>query len=208
MKLLTSVCALCLLTPASLAAAGDPYAGLDLEINQVIWSNPAVAASYPTTPSGINLRLGDRFFKNIAAEIAYSESDGYGYSSNAVTNGVDATTSDRLALRSLQLDSYAFFPLGSNWFQPFLTAGVAYDEANARIRTVTQGTNSKGVDILVASSTSLFRDQELDWRAGFGMEFVPIEDFSVRVTARYQPYSFAGHMSGGTTLGIGLNIGL
>jgi opacity protein-like surface antigen len=211
-KLLTSVCAFFLLAPASLAAAGDPYAGLDLDINQVIWRDPTVAASYPTSPSGINLRLGDRIFKNIAAEIAYSQSDGY--SATTTNNATGATMSNRLALRSLQLDSYAFLPLGSSWFQPFLTAGLAYDEANARLRTVTQGINGKGVDILTATSTPLpgFGTkgiaQELDWRAGFGMELVPMDDFSVRFTARYSPYTFAGNMSGGVTFGIGLNVGL
>ena len=133
-KFLASVCAFFALAPACLAATGDPYVGLDLNIDQVIWRDPAIAVSYPTNPSGINLRLGDRIFKNIAVELGYSISDGY--SAQTTDNATGAVQSNRLSMQSLQLDTLAFWPLGGTWFQPFATIGLGYDNANAHVRNV------------------------------------------------------------------------
>lgn len=207
MKFLTSVCVFFVLAPASWAATGDPYVGLDLNIDQVIWSNSTIAATYPTQNSGGTFRIGDRIWDDVAVELGYSNS--YGSAPVTSSAGISNKLSNRLALRALQLDGLAFFPLGKGWFQPFVTAGLAYDEASARLRTITTTYDSKTkLNVITIISTPYFDKSEIDWHAGLGMEVVPMDGLSVRFTARYIPYSFAGHMSGGVTFGLGLNIGI
>lgn len=206
MKFLISACAFFLVAQSCWAATGDLYGGLDLDIDQVVWKDPTIATTYPNNASGATLRLGDRIMDDVAVELGYTNS--YGSSPYASTAGVDNKLSNRLALREFQLDGFAFLPLGQGWFQPFVTAGIGYDEASARLRTITITTNTNGTSTTNITSTPFFDNSEIDWRAGIGMEFVPADGFSLRFTARYEPYGFGGHMTGGTLLGIGLNASL
>jgi opacity protein-like surface antigen len=206
-KFLTSVCVFFILAPASWAATGDPYVGLDLDIDQVVWRDSAIAATYPTSNSGGTFRIGDRILDNLAVELGYTNS--YGSTIVPSSTGVDNKLSNRLALRELQLDGLAYMPLGKGWFQPFVTAGLAYDEASARLRTITSTYDSTTkLNVNTITSTPYFDKSEIDWRVGFGMEFVPMDGLSARFTVRYAPYSFGGHMAGGVTFGLGLNIGI
>lgn len=200
------------LAGASVPSMAQVYLGLDTRIDEIAWHDPA-AANYPEDTMGAALHIGDRFSPYLGAEFGYSNS--YGELNYTQTNTANPSVpitegvSDRLSIREFQLDNFAYLPLGPDgWVQPFVTFGAAYSDANARLRYATDSINSSGAQIKSYSFAPFFRRQELDWRSGFGVQFQPLDAISLRFLVRYQPYSFKSEMSGGATLGFGLNAAL
>jgi len=188
------------------------YLGLDTRIDEISWHDSA-AANYPQDTMGASFHIGDRFSPYFGTELGYSDS--YGELNYTPTNTSNQTTpiaegiSDRLTIREFQLDNFAYLPLGpEGWVQPFATLGAAYSDANARVRMTTESSDSSGNETKTYTFTPFFRKRELDWRIGFGVQFQPLDAISLRFLMRYQPYSFKSEMSGGATLGLGLNAAL
>ena len=185
--------------PADAAASdSDFYIGLDGRIDQLYWKD-SVDTHYPQSIMGLGLRLGYHFSPYLATEIGLSESSD--------ENKEIDIKADRwryhMTMREAQFDVFAYLPLGeTGWFKPFLTAGLAYAEGNARLRQEIDSTTTIGTTAV--TYTTLFNKGEIDWRAGFGLEANLSDSLTGRIYVRYQSYSF-GAMDGGTTFGFTLN---
>ncbi|MGB8602508.1 MAG: outer membrane beta-barrel protein [Rhizomicrobium sp.] len=207
------------------AASGDQtgfYIGLDGRIDQISWKSKNFDATYtgtskgssstttgstssdyfPEAPMGVGLRLGYRFSPYLSAELGISDS----YDENRIMDNDSNKLRYRMSIREIQLDGYAFWPLGaSGRFRPFLTAGLAYASGDARMRADILGTDGSGDENDTMTTTHYFQRHEVDWRAGMGLEIGITETVNGRVYVRYQPYSFGGALDGGATLGFSLN---
>lgn len=212
MRFFLTTFVLAALAGASVPSMADVYLGLDTRIDEIAWHDPA-AANYPQDTMGAAFHIGDRFSPYFGTEFGYSDSYGeLNYTpTNTTTQSVPIAEaiSDRLTIREFQLDNFAHLPLGpEGWVQPFVTLGAAYSDANARVRITTESSDSSGNETKSYAVTPFFHKQELDWRVGFGVQFQPLDAISLRFLVRYQPYSFKSEMSGGATLGLGLNAAL
>lgn len=207
------------------AASGDQtgfYIGLDGRIDQISWktrnfdvkyvkTNKGEATTttdttssdlFPEAPMGFGLRLGYRFSPYLSAELAYANS----YDENRIMDNDANKMRYRMSIREWQLDGYAFWPLGaSGRFRPFLTAGLAYASADARMRADLLGTDADGEINDTLTTTHYATKHEIDWRAGMGLEVGISESVNGRLYVRYQPYSFGNTLNGGATLGFTLN---
>lgn len=200
-------------------ALAETYIGFDGQVDHISWKN-ADSSMYPQDVMGGGLFLGYRISPYFGVELGYNSS----YDNNKIANKTTVTTTVtddygntstidsivkrhfdyRLTIREFQLDGFAYLPLGrTGWFQPFVTAGLGYAEANARIRitTPTKKTDSNGNSKTVDSVayTTYFIKQELDWRVGAGIEARVSDSTALRVTVRYKPYSFGSNLDGGAS---------
>lgn len=208
------------------AAASDPsgfYVSLDGRIDQITWKDKTFAATYKYTDEGavtttsdtasasdfseglmgLGMAFGYRFSPYFAAEAGFSETT----DDNRITDNDANRFYYRMTIRQWQLDGYAFWPLGaSGRFRPFVTAGIAYASADARMIAKVDGTDSDMSSLVNITHNTYFQKHEIDWRAGAGLEIGISDDVNGRFYLRYQPYSFGSALDGGVSLGFNLTV--
>lgn len=154
--------------------------------------------SFPQGLMGAGLKFGYRFSRYLALELGYTISSDEKREIDTDLNRFRY----RLTLREAQADVLAYLPLGvSGRFKPFLSAGMAFTQADARLRTEVDGSDDEGEKITTATYTSFMKESEINWRIGGGIEVRVSDSTYGRFFARYQPYSFNDALDGGATLG-------
>jgi len=193
-----------LLAPAR--ADVDLYAGLEGLVTFPDWKNNDPTKAEHAGGNGFKLGLRNLYF---GGELGYENVEG----DHDISKSDAIATAGHFTMRDFTLDGFAYYPLGDgDWFQPFLTGGVAYAEANDRTITfsTTTRTLSSGAQqtVNVRSVAPGFTSSEVEWRAGAGVAWQATQDLSVRFVARYQPYSFSSRLNGGASFNFGFLVRL
>jgi hypothetical protein len=178
----------CLLLPG--AAMAEPYIGMDGNRYSLSLKQGA-SELFPQTAGGLDLHLGDRF-GNVAGEIGYGTST---YSGNSFV--------DNIHLTRLTADGIFYLPIHGG-FNFLLTAGGA--ETNYGVSAYARndyqvGDKNKSTN----ADVPMLEGNEFDWRAGGGFSF-GLDEFELRVLARYQPLSLQNQAQNALSLELGLNM--
>ena len=172
------------------AAGAQPYVGADFNRYSITLKGPDPEL-FPQSAGGLDLHFGERF-GDVAGEIGYGTSTSYG-----------KTVLDNLHLTRLTADGIFYLPVFGG-FNLLATGGGA--ETNygissyARTAYQVDGKNkSSNADVPLSGG------DEFDWRAGTGFSF-GLDDFELRVIARYQPLSMQHQAQSALSLDVGLNV--
>jgi hypothetical protein len=181
-----------LILPASRAAAAA-YFGLDADRYSLTLKQQTASELFPQAASGLDLHFGDRF-GNLAGEIGYGTSTYYG---NAFT--------DNLHLTRMTADGILYFPIFGG-FNILMTAGGA--ETNYGISSYVKNSYLVGEKTKYTNAdVPVLEGNEFDWRAGAGFSF-SLDEFELRVLARYQPLSMQDQAQNALSVSLGLNMNL
>lgn len=173
-----------------LAPHAQPYAGTDINRYSLTLNN-ADSELFPQSAGGIDLHLGERF-GNLAGEIGYGTSTSYG-----------KTVLDNLHLTRAVVDGFWYLPVfgGLNLLATGGGAQTNYGLSSYALNAYQQDDKNK----IANADMPLSHGNEFNWRAGGGFSF-GLDEFELRVLARYQPLSMQHQAQSALSLDVGLNM--
>jgi hypothetical protein len=167
-----------------------PYVGLDANRYSITLKGPD-SEFFPQSAGGENLYFGERF-GDLAGEA------GVGTSQFSNKGGLD-----NMHLTRLTADGIFYLPV-SGGFNILATAGGA--GTNYGISTYAQNIYTvNNINKVTNADVPLSKGNEFDWRAGGGFSF-GLDEFELRVLARYQPLSMQHQAQSALSLDFGLNM--
>ncbi len=175
--------------PVSSAFAAT-YIGIDANRYSITLKQTS-SELFAQSAGGVDLHFGDRF-GIFAGEVGYGTST---YSGTAFT--------DNLHLTRFTADGILYLPVFGG-FNLLVTGGGADTNFGISSYARTQyldGTTTKtsNADVPILGGT------EFDWRAGGGFSF-GLDEFELRVLARYQPLSMQAQAKNALSVELGLNM--
>ncbi len=171
------------------AAMAQYYAGLEGDRYSITLKSTA-SKLYPQSTSGESVHFGYRL-RNLAGEIGFGTSS---YKSDG--------NFDNMHLTRANLDGFYYLPIFGG-LNILLTAGGS--EINYGISTAVKNfTTTNGVTKASNGDQTVLHGDEFDWRAGGGFSF-GLDEFELRMLARYQPLSMANTAANAYSINFGLN---